>query len=259
MRCQTGLGDIAVKVPKVRDRSGWGIKFNSKWVPPYLKRTKAMDEFIPWLYLQGMSSGAMQPALVALPGEGAAGLSAHTVSRLKLHWEQDYDQWRHRDLSKRRYVYSWADGVYCNVRMDDRLRLPVLTGADDTGRKAVLAVVDGYHESEAGWVEVIEQRESQGLPAPPNLITGDGTLGLWKAVQPKIREARHDIWMADTRQAAHVAFDSRLRRFEAKYPCAMECPGQDKDQPPAFYDFPAGHWSHIRTTKPIESVFATVR
>ena len=175
---QTGLGDIAVKVPKVRDRSGQGIKFNSKLVPPYLKRTRAMDEFIPWLYLKGISTGDMQPALETLLGEGAAGLSANTVSRLKQGWEQDYAQWRQRDLSKRRYVYIWADGVYCNVRMDDKLCLLVLIGSDDSGRKEVLAVVDGYRESEASWSEVIELLESQGLQMPPKLIAGDGALGL---------------------------------------------------------------------------------
>ena len=146
---QTGLGDVPVKVPKVRDRSGQGVKFNSKLVPPYLKRTKNVEEFIPWLYLKGISTGEMQPALEALLGEGATGLSAATVSRLKKCWEADYRQWQQRGLSRRRYVYVWADGVYSNVRMDDRLCLLVIVGLDDTGRKEVLAVVDGYRESEA--------------------------------------------------------------------------------------------------------------
>ena len=284
---QTGLGDIPIKVPKVRDRSGQVIKFNSQLIPPYLKRTKAMEEFIPWLYLKGISTGDMQPALEALLGAGAVGLSANTVSRLKQSWEQDYELWRKRDLSKRRYVYVWADGVYCNVRMDDRICLLVLIGSDDTGRKEVLAVVDGYRESESSWTEVIEQLESQGLKIPPKLVVGDGALGFWKAaekkwpttakqrcwvhktanvlnkvpkaMQPKIKEALQDIWMAETRQAAHDAFDSCQRRFEAKYPRAMECLEKDKPQLLAFYDFPAVHWQHIRTTNPIESVFATVR
>ncbi len=284
---QTGLGDIEVKVPKVRDRSGTGIKFNSKLVPPYLKRTKAVEELIPWLYLKGISTGDMQPALEALLGPDAPGLSATTVSRLKQSWEDDYQQWRKRDLSKRRYVYIWADGVYSNVRMDDRLCLLVLIGSDDTGRKEVLAVVDGYRESEASWLEVIEQLESQGLAIPPELAVGDGALGFWKtlakkwpntvpqrcwvhktanvlnkvpkAMQPKIKAALQDIWMAETRQAARKAFTSCLNRFEAKYPKAMECLEKDKDRLLAFYDFPAEHWIHIRTTNPIESVFATVR
>ena len=284
---QTGLGDVPVKVPKVRDRSGRGIKFNSKLVPPYLKRTKSIEDFIPWLYLKGISTGDKQATLESLLGEGIAGLSTGTVSRLKQSWEADYDRWRQRDLSRRRYVYVWADGVYSNVRMDDRLCLLVIVGSDDTGRKEVLAVVDGYRESEASWLEVLEQLESQGLTIPPKLAIGDGALGFWKAVvkkwpqthqqrcwvhktanvlnkvpkalQPKLKAALHEIWMAETRQGARKAFDGCVKRFEAKYPKAMECLLKDKEAMLAFYDFPAMHWQHIRTTNPIESVFATVR
>ena len=284
---QTGLGDIAVKMPKVRDRSDQGIKFNSKLVPPYLKRTKAIEEFIPWLYLKGISTGDMQPTLEALLGEGAAGLSSNTVSRLKQAWEDDYDAWRQRDLSKRRYVYVWADGIYCNVRQDDRLCLLVMIGSDETGRKEVLAVVDGYRESEASWCEVIDQLAAQGLTIAPELIVGDGALGLWKAVakrwpntstqrcwvhktanvlnkvpkavQPKVKEALKDIWMAETQNDANKAFDSCIKRFEAKYPKAMSCLKKDRAAMMTFYDYPAAHWIHIRTTNPIESVFATVR
>jgi len=245
----------------------------------------------------------MQPALEALLGEGATGLSATTVSRLKKYWEADYQQWQQRNLSRRRYVYVWADGIYSNVRMDDRLCLLVIVGSDDTGRKEVLAVVDGYRESEASWLEVIEQLESQGLTIPPKLAIGDGALGFWKAltkkwpqtaqqrcwvhttpwmdevgrrrkpkpktanvlnkmpksVQPKVKAALHEIWMAETRESAYKAFDRCVRRFEAKYPKAMECLVKDKEAMLAFYDFPAVHWQHIRTTNPIESVFATVR
>jgi putative transposase len=284
---QTGLGEVAVKVPKVRDRNGSGIKFNSSLVPPYLKRTKAMEEFIPWLYLKGVSTGEMQPALEALLGDGATGLSANTVSRLKQSWEADYDQWRQRDLSKRRYVYLWADGIYSQVRMDDKLCLLVLIGSDDTGRKEVLAVVDGYRESEASWLEVMEQLRAQGLVIAPEVVVGDGGLGLWKAVtkywpktvqqrcwvhktanvlnkvpkavQPKIKEALQDIWMADSRDAAYRAYTVCVNRFEAKYPKAMDCLSKDKEKLLAFYDFPAEHWAHLRTTNPIESVFASVR
>ena len=284
---QTGLGDVPVKVPKVRDRSGQRIKFNSTLVPPYLKRTRNVEEFIPWLYLKGVSTGEMQPALEALLGEGARGLSAGTVSRLKRSWEADYEQWRKRDLSRRRYVYVWADGVYSNVRLDDRLCLLVIVGSDDTGRKEVLAVVDGHRESEASWLEVIEQLETQGLKIPPSLAIGDGALGFWKAVakkwpetatqrcwvhktanvlnkvaksvQPRLKEALQDIWMAETRDEAYKAFESCVKRFGAKYPGAVECLEKDKDSLLSFYDFPATHWQHIRTTNPIESVFATVR
>ncbi len=239
---QTGLGDVPVKVPTVRDRSGRGVKFNSQLVPPYLKGTKNIEAFIPWLYLKGISTGEMQPALEALLGEGATGLSAATVSRLKKRWEADYRQWQQRDPSRRRYVYVWADGVYSNVRMDDRLCLLVIVGSDDTGRKEVLAV-------------------------PPKLAIGDGALGFWKAlakkwpqtsqqrcwmhttpgmeeverrrkpkpktanvlnkvpksVQPKVKAALHEIWMAETWEGACKAFGHCVKRFEAKYPKAMEC------------------------------------
>ena len=267
---QTGLGEVPVKVPKVRDRSGQGIKFNSRLIPPYLKRTKNLEEFIPWLYLKGISTGDMQSTLESLLGEGVGGLSSGTVSRLKQGWEADHERWRKRDLSRRRYVYVWADGVYSNVRMDDRLCLLVIVGSDDTGRKEVLAVVDGYRESEASWLEVLEQLESQGMTIAPKLAIGDGALGFWKAVaqkwpqtaqqrcwvhktanvlnkvpkavQPKVKEALHDIWMAETQEAAHKAFDSCVKRFEGKYAKAMECLVKDKDSMLSFYDFPAEHW-----------------
>lgn len=284
---QTGVGDVSVKVPKVRDRSGQGIKFNSALLPPYLKRTQALEEFIPWLYLKGISTGDMQPALEALLGEGAQGLSANTVSRLKQQWESEYDQWRQRDLSKRRYVYVWADGIYSKVRMDDKLCLLVVIGADDTGRKEVLAVVDGYRESEASWREVFAQLSAQGVKAAPKLAVGDGALGFWnaltkhwpatgqqrcwvhktanilnkvpKAVQPKLKEKLQDIWMADTRENAYKAFNGCIEQFELKFPAAMQCLEKDKVEMLTFYDFPAEHWPHIRTTNPIESAFATIR
>ncbi len=200
-------------------------------------------------------------------------MSANTVSRLKQSWEQDYDTWRKRDLSRRRFVYVWADGIYCNVRMDDRLCLLVLIGSDETGRKEILVVVDGYRESEASWLEVIEQLEAQGLTLPPKLVVGDGALGFWKAaekkwpttakqrcwvhktanvlnkvpkaVQPEIKEALHDIWTAETRHSAYKAFDDCVKRFDAKYPGAMACLVKDQKTLLAFYDFPAVHWQHI--------------
>jgi transposase-like protein len=148
---QTGIGEIDVQVPKVRDRSGSGFKFNSKLVPPYLKRSKTVEDFISWLYLRGVSTGDIQPTLEALLGKDAKGLSANTVSRLKVQWERQYDAWKSRDLGKRRYVYVWVDGIYCNVRLDDKLCLLVVMGSDDTGRKELLAVADGYRENEASW------------------------------------------------------------------------------------------------------------
>ncbi len=152
---QTGLGDIGVKIPKVRDRTGQGIKFNSGLVPPYLKRAKTIEELLPWLYLKGISTGDFKDALAGLLGADAKGLSSNTISRLKQTWESEYGQWRKRDLSKRRYVYIWADGVYCNVRQDDKLCLLVIMGSDSTGRKEIIGLTDGYRESEASWLELL--------------------------------------------------------------------------------------------------------
>ena len=284
---QTGLGDIEVKVPKVRDRKNEGIKFNSSLVPPYLKRTKNIEELIPWLYLRGISTGDMQPALVSLLGDDAKGLSANTVSRLKSSWEEEYKQWSTRPLDKRRYVYIWADGIYSKVRMDDKLCLLVIMGVDDTGRKELLAVVDGVRESEMSWTEVLNQLQSQGLTLPPKLAIGDGALGFWNAItkvwpttqhqrcwvhktanilnkvpkslQPKIKSRLQDIWMAEDRKTAYKAYDLFVKDYSAKYKKATECLIKDKEEMLAFYDFPAEHWVHIRTSNPIESTFATVR
>lgn len=286
-KLQTGIGDVQVQIPKVRDRSGNGIKFNSNLIPPYLKRTKNVATLIPLLYLKGVSTGDMLPALESLLGKDAKGLSSNSVCRLKEKWLAEYDQWRKRDLSKRRYVYIWADGVYCHVRMDDKLCLLVIIGADDTGRKEVLGVLDGHRESELSWIELIEQLKAQGLQIAPKLAVGDGALGFWKAitkcwpetdqqrcwvhktanvlnkvpksVQPRIKEALQDIWMAETKKDAHHAFDTFQKRFEVKYPKATDCLIKDKTEMLAFYNYPAEHWTHIRTTNPIESMFATVR
>lgn len=284
---QTGLGDISVKVPKIRDRSKRGIKFNSELVPPYLKRTKAVEEFLPWLYLRGISTGDFSEALQHLLGKDAPGLSAATISRLKQGWESDYQAWQKRDLSKKRYAYIWADGVYSHVRQDDRLCLLVIIGSDERGQKELLALTDGYRESAASWEDVLNDLMGRGLQTAPKLAVGDGALGFWKAlsklwpttnqqrcwvhksanvleklpksVQPKVKEALHNIWQAETREAALKSFDQCVKRFELKYPKAMECLNKDKDSMLAFYDYPAEHWPHIRTTNPIESVFATVR
>lgn len=284
---QTGLGDIEIKVPKVRDRSGAGIKFNSSLIPPYLKRTRGIEEFLPWLYLRGVSTGDFTETLKHLLGMDARGLSSATISRLKQNWEQDYQNWARRDLSGKRYVYVWADGVYSKVRMDDRLCLLVIIGSDETGRKELLALSDGYRESEASWTEVLMDLRQRGLEEAPKLAVGDGALGFWKAVakcwpdtdqqrcwvhktanvleklpkamQPKVKEALHNIWQAETREKAYAAFDNCIERFSPKYPKAMECLEKDKDSMLVFYDYPAENWQHIRTTNPVESIFATVR
>jgi transposase-like protein len=284
---QTGLGDLEVQVPKVRDRSGTGIKFNSGLVPPYLKRTKTIEEFLPWLYLRGISTGDFSETLKHLLGPDAPGLSTATISRLKQDWEADYKDWDKRDLTKKRYVYVWADGIYSNVRMDDRLCLLVIIGSDEHGRKELLALSDGYRESAASWEEVLTDLAQRGLKLPPKLAVGDGALGFWKAlsklwpdtdqqrrwvhktanvleklpktVQPKVKDALHNIWQAETREDAYKAFDNCIERFSPKYPKAMDCLAKDKDSLLLFYDYPAENWQHIRTTNPIESVFATVR
>lgn len=284
---QTGIGDVVVKVPKVRDRSESGIKFNSTILPPYLKRSRSMEELIPWLYLKGISTGDFQDALVSLVGEQAKGLSANTVSRLKAEWVNQHQEWSQRDLSLKRYAYFWADGVYSNVRMDDRLCLLVIVGVNEHGQKELVAVEDGFRESSASWEEVLTKLRQRGLHIGPKLAVGDGALGFWsalakiypdcqhqrcwvhktanvlnkvpKAMQPKIKQGLQQIWMAETKKDAEKSFDNMLECFESKYPKAMECLRKDRTELLAFYNFPAEHWVHIRTTNPIESTFATVR
>jgi putative transposase len=284
---QTGIGEVAVQVPKVRDRSGSGIHFNSQLLPPYLRRTKSMEELIPWLYLKGLSTGDYTEALSALVGESARGLSANTVSRLKEKWLDEHQAWQRQDLSDKRYVYWWADGIYSKVRMDDKLCLLVIIGVTESGVKELVAVSDGYRESVASWEEVLLNLRQRGLPTSPKLAVGDGALGFWgalgkiypetqhqrcwvhktanvlnklpKSMQPKVKASLHEIWMASTRDEAYKAFDNALDLYSAKYPKAMACLAKDKEELLAFYDFPAEHWIHIRTTNPIESAFSTVR
>ena len=264
-----------------------GVTFSSALLPPYLKRARSIEELIPWLYLKGVSTGDYQEALAALLGDQAKGLSANTVSRLKKQWEAEHTEWQKRGLSEQRYVYWWADGVYSSVRMDDRLCLLVIIGVTEQGRKELVAVEDGRRESEASWKELLTGLRERGLTTAPKLAIGDGAMGFWaalskvypetnhqrcwvhktanvlnklpKSVQPKVKADLHEIWMAETRDEAHKAFDRTVKRFEAKYPRAMECLAKDREELLAFYDYPAEHWVHIRTTNPIESTFATVR
>jgi putative transposase len=284
---QTGIGEVEVQVPKVRDRSGSGIHFSSQLLPPYLRRTKSMEELIPWLYLKGLSTGDYTDALSALVGESARGLSANTVSRLKEKWLDEHTVWQRQDLSEKRYVYWWADGIYSKVRMDDKLCLLVIIGVTESGHKELVAVCDGYRESTASWEEVLLGLRQRGLPSAPKLGVGDGALGFWnalnkvfpetrhqrcwvhktanvlnklpKTMQPKVKVSLQEIWMAPTREEAYKAFDNTIALYSAKYPKAMECLAKDKEEMLAFYDFPAEHWIHIRTTNPIESAFSTVR
>lgn len=285
---QTGIGPVKIRVPKVRDKSGQGIKFNSTLLPPYLRKTRSVEDVLPWLYLKGISTGEFQEALQALLGSESKGLSASTISRCKRIWEEEHKTWSRRRLANKRYVYIWADGVYFNVRSDDaRQCILVIIGVTEHGRKEFIAIEDGYRESEQSWSELLLRIKAQGLIHAPQLAVGDGALGFWnalkkvfpktvhqrcwvhktanvlnklpKVVQPKAKQALHEIWMAPTKEDAYKAFEIAVSTYSAKYPKAMECLEKDKDEMLAFYDFPAIHWQHIRTSNPIESTFATVR
>ena len=285
---QTGIGSVKIRVPKIRDKSGQGIKFNSTLLPPYLRKTKSVEEVLPWLYLKGISTGDFHEALQALLGSDAKGLSASTISRCKRVWEEEHEIWSRRNLENKRYVYIWADGVYFNIRSDDaRQCILVIIGVTEHGRKEFIAIEDGYRESEQSWSELLLRIKAQGLKHAPKLAVGDGALGFWKAlskvypetvhqrcwvhktanvlnklpklVQPKVKQALHEIWMAPTKEDAYKAFRITVTTYSDKYPKAMECLKKDKDEMLAFYDFPAAHWQHIRTSNPIESTFATVR
>ena len=287
---QTGIGPVRVKAPRVHDR-GRGtekLRFSSGILPKYLRRSASMEELIPWLYLKGVSTGDFQDALAALLGGKAPGLSASTISRLKGVWSQQFENWQKRDLTGQRYVYLWVDGVYFQVRMEETKHcVLVVIGATEDGKEELVAISDGYRESEASWHEVLLDLKARGLTVDPKLAIGDGSLGFWKALPqvygstkaqrcwvhkaanilnalPKSQQARaksdlQNIWMAASRKDAEKAFDLFLRGYEDKYPKAADCLRKDRDTLLTFYDFPARHWSHIRTTNPIESTFSTIR
>lgn len=286
-KIMTGLGEVDIRVPKTRDRSGAGHCFRSALLPPYIKRTKSVENVLPWLYLKGISTGDFSEALAALLGDDARGLSAGTISRLKQGWHEEHDAWRKRDLSKQQYVYIWADGIHFNIRGDEAKQcILVVIGVTAQGNKEFLAIEDGYRESEQSWKERLLDLKSRGFKAP-QLAIGDGALGFWaaltkifgktrsqrcwvhktknvlnklpKAAQSKAKQQLQDIWMAQTRADANHAFDEFIQIYQDKYPKAVECLEKDRDALLAFYDFPAAHWQHIRTTNPIESTFATVR
>ena len=292
---QTGIGQVAVRQPRVHDKrvdeQGQHQRFTSQILPPYLRRTKSLDELIPWLYLRGISTGDFTEALEALLGPQAKGLSASNIVRLKESWQQEHQSWSQRSLDERRYVYVWADGIHFNIRLEDpgnnKQCILVLMGATEDGRKELIAISDGYRESTQSWRELLLEAKQRGLTVDPKLATGDGALGFWAALRelyPATREQRcwvhktanvlnklpksiqaraksmlQEIWMAETRQQANRAFDLFIESFEAKYPKAVSCLVKDRDVLLTFYDFPAEHWVHLRTTNPIESTFATVR
>jgi len=287
---QTGIGDIEVKQPRVHDRRPAGQRetFTPAVLPRYLRRTKSLEELIPWLYLKGISTGDFAEALQAILGPDAPNLSATTVTRLKAVWEADHEAWSKRSLAGKHYVYVWADGVHFNIRLEGgRQCILVLMGATADGKKELIAIADGYRESEQSWRELLLDVKARGLEIEPALAVGDGALGFWKAMrqvwdttkeqrcwvhktanvldklprgaQPKAKRMLHDIYEAEGRAKAEQAFDLFVRTYEAKYPKATECLSKDRDVLLTFYDFPAEHWVHIRTTNPIESVFSTVR
>ena len=289
---QTGIGGIEVERPRVRDRGAGGasrIRFTSAVLPAYLRRAKNIEELVPWLYLKGVSTGQFEDALAVLLGPDAPGLSAATIRRLVSAWQDEHRRWQGRDLRAKRYVYVWADGVYFTPRLEhDRQCMLVLIGADASGKKELLAIDDGFRESEQSWHELlIRLRDENGLALDPELATGDGALGFWKAarkVWPNVHQQRcwvhktgnvlnylpksahrkakadlHAIYEAESRAHAEAAFDRFLAKDQAKYDKAAHCLAKDRAALLAFYDFPAEHWKHIRTVNPIESAFATVR
>ena len=288
----TGMGPLTIKQPRIDDRSlneyCSNDRFTSNILPRYLRRIPSIDNLIPALYLKGISTNDFPTALSAILGEGVKGLSATNIVRLKESWQKNYMEWKNRDLSGKNYVYFWVDGVYFNVRLeDDRSCILVIMAADKYGNKELLAVSDGYRESKLSWREMLLDLKQRGLSFAPKLATGDGGLGFWaalgevfpetrrqrcwvhktvnildkmpKSIQAKAKSMIHEMYMAATKEGALKAYDHFIQTFEAKFPKAVECLRKDKEDLFTFYDFPATHWIHIRTTNPIESTFATVR
>jgi transposase-like protein len=280
-------GPVPVRQPRVHDRRP-GERFTSAILPPYLRRTPSLEALIPTLYLKGVSTSDFPEALEAILGPGVGGLSSANIVRLKRVWEDEFAAWSRRRLEGKRYVYWWADAVYFQVRLSaDRPCVLVLVGATEDGRKELLAVHDGERESELSWRGVLEDLKARGLTAGPALATGDRALGFWKAlaqvypavqtqqcwvhktanlldklpkkVQPDAKRLIHEMYMAPTRKDADRAYGRFLGLYEARYPKVAECLRKDQDVLFTFYDFPAAHWVHLRTTNPIESAFATVR
>lgn len=282
---QTGVGPVSVRIPRTRSRDGEEGAFQSVLVPPYVRKTRTLEAAVPWLYLKGISTGEMGPALQAVFGSPAAGFSSSAVSRLKRVWRDQYEQWHKRSVEKDRWAYLWADAIYSPVRGDNpRLCVLVVIGVNERGEKRIVAVEDGMRESTQSWRELLLDLKSRGMNVP-KLVVGDGAMGLWsaleeiypearqqrcwvhktanvlncfpKSAQPKAKDKLHDIWRAETKEEAQRAFDLFVKMYEAKYPKATECLEKDRKELLAFYDFPAHHWQSIRTTNPIESTFAT--
>ena len=289
---QTGIGPVKVQKPKARDRSapeaGERIRFTSSILPKWARRTKSLDALLPALYLRGISAGDFQEVLTALLGKDAPNLSPAVIARLKGEWEDEYQRWQKRDLSARRYVYVWADGVYLQARMEPQAEcMLVLIGATPEGKKELIGFQTGMRESAQSWKELLVDLKARGLSIAPEVAVGDGALGFWKAldeifpstrhqrcwlhktlnvldkfpksVQPNAHKDLREIWLAPDRATAETAIAAFAEKYAPKYDKAVECLIKDRETLLTFFDFPADHWDHLRTTNPIESVFATVR
>jgi putative transposase len=281
-----GAGSIKMKAPRVNDRRP-DQRFVSQILPPYMRRSPRLEEALPILYLRGLSTGDFAEALEALLGSQVAGFSATTITRVVRVWQGEYDAWRKRPLNGKQYAYIWADGVYFNVRLEeDRLACLVIVGVLPDGRKEVIALEDGYRESRESWASVLRDLKRRGM-ATPLLVVGDGNLGLWaalrevyweaqeqrcwkhkianvldklpKRLQPKAKGLLHEIMYAPDRQSALEGIDVFSEEYGARYPKAVDTLTKDQDRLLTFFDFPAEHWLHLRTTNPIESTFATVK
>jgi transposase-like protein len=289
---QTGIGPVEVRRVKLRDRdageSGKRVRFTSALLPRWSRRTCSLDALLPILYLRGVSAGDFQEALAALLGKDAPNLSPSVIARLKAEWEVEYARWQRRDLSARRYVYVWVDGVYLQARMEPQAECKlVVIGATPEGKKELLGFQVGMRESAQSWRELLADLKGRGLAIAPELATGDGALGFWRAleevfpttrhqrctvhktanvldkmptsVQPAAKRDLRQIWTAPDRKSADVAMVLFAEKYQAKYDKAVACLMKDRDVLLTFYNFPAEHWDHLRTANPIESVFATVR
>jgi transposase-like protein len=287
----TGIGPVAVRQPRVRDRAATEddrICFTPAILPPYARRSRSLEALLPILYLKGVSTGDFAEALMALLGKDAPGLSASTIARLKEVWSDEHARWEKRDLSTKSYVYWWVDGIHVQARLEDDAQcLLVIVGATPEGKKELIGLSDGVRESGQSWRDLLLDLKRRGLTIWPKLAVADGALGFWQAVeevwpktrgqrcwvhktanvlnklpksqQPKANRVLQDIWMAATKKDANVAFDAFVETYGVKYDKAVACLVKDRESLLAFYDFPAEHWKHLRTTNPIESTFATIR
>ena len=285
---QTGIGEISVSVPRVRDRGDEGIKFTSSLIPQYMRRTVTMDVLLPLLYLKGISTKDFADSFEPILGTKPKNMSTNVISRLKSGWHEEYEKWQNRDLSQKKYVYFWVDGIYLQARMEsDKNCILVIIGADSYGNKEVVGIYDGIRESKASWRDLLLDLKSRGLNQGPMLAVGDGALGFWgaiteiypqtkhqrcwvhktanilnklpKSMQSKAKSMIQNIYLAECEEDARNALKKFISRYEAKYPKAVSCLLKNEEELFTFFDFPAEHWIHLRTTNPIESTFSTVK